>query len=828
MIRHLAGILTLVLVATAGSLQAQNPAARPGGPPGAPPAGAGQLRGTAVEAESGQAVPGVSVAVRSARDSSIVAGAFAREDGTFRVMGLQPGSYFARISAIGFAPHNTEPFSITPAAATADVGTIRLTRSAILLEEVQVTAERSAMVIEPDRNAYRAQDVAPAASNASDVLAATPSVEVDADGKVSLRGNENVAVQINGRPAPIRGAQLGAYLKQLPASVIDRVEVVPTPSARHDPEGMAGIINIVMKQNTDLGLSYGFTLGASPQQRYNASGNAGYQAGKLTLFGSYGFNADQRPVTGINERERFDALGASVFLTEQDVDGENSFGGHNVNFTADYRLSQRNTLSNALAFNLRRFGDESRSAWHEFDGDRNPVDRFDRVRDTDNRGLMLDYTLAFKRTIEPRRHELGSEIRFNYAKDDDATDLWRQGPPGSSTAPYERERNEVDASTRTLTAQLDYTRPLAERSKLETGYRGNARWMERDYDVRRDALGSGDWEPSPFSNTFEMDETTHAVYGVVSHGLGKFELQGGLRGEYTDREFSLTSAGESYPHSYGSLFPSGVVSYQLSEGQQVKASYSRRIRRPNTQELNPFPVFFDAQNVFIGNPDLSPEYTDAFELAYNQQGRLGTFQVTPFYRRTSNIIRFIIDTDAEVDGRPVSTVSFQNLATGNSWGTDLNGSLRLGPRLNGFAGFNVFKMVTEGGSETSLSSDAVTWSARVNATTQLTEATTLQGFYFYRAPMNVESGRFSAQQMASFTVRQRLNPRSTIALRVSDPFNTMGFRVEAGDQTLWQITERRFGVRALHLTYQYTFGQAPRVRQPQPQQEPQGGGFPGG
>ncbi len=757
-----------------------------------------------------------------------MAGAFAREDGTFRVMGLPPGNYFARISAIGFAPQNTPPFSITPAAQVADIGTIRLTRSTIVLEEVQVTAERSAMVIEPDRNSYRAQDVAPAAANASDVLAATPSVEVDADGRVSLRGNENVAVQINGRPAPIRGAQLGAYLKQLPATVIDRVEVVPTPSARHDPEGMAGIINIVLKQNTDLGLSYGFTLGASPQQRYNASGNVGYQAGKLTLFGSYGFNSDQRPVTGINDRERFNSSGDPMFITEQDVDGEASFGGHNVNLTGDYRLSQRDVLSNALAFNFRRSGDESFSAWREFDGDRSLLDRYDRIRDSDNRGLMLDYTLAFKRTFEARRHELGSELRFNYSKDDDVTDLWRQGPPESSTAPYELERNEVDALTRTLTAQLDYTRPLAERSKLETGYRGNARWMDRDYEVRKDELGDGGWEPSPLSNTFEMNETTHAVYGVASHGLGKFELQGGLRGEYTDREFSLTSTSERYPHRYGSVIPSGVVSYQLAEGQQLKLSYSRRIRRPGPQELNPFPVFFDAQNVFIGNPNLSPEYTDAYELAYNRQGRLGTVQVTPFYRRTSNIIRFIIDTDSEMDGRPVTTVTFQNLATGNSWGTDLNGSLRLGPRLNGFAGFNVFKMVTNGGSETSLSSDAVTWTGRVNATTQLTPATTLQGFYFYRAPMNVEGGKFSAQQMASFTLRQRLNPRSTMSLRVTDPFNTMGFRVEVGDKNVWQVTERKFGGRAVHLTYQYSFGQAPRVRQPQPQQEPQGQGFPGG
>ncbi len=821
-------VLALVVAGATSPGAAQTPGApRPGAQ--APAPAAGEVRGTVVESESGAPVAGATVAVRSRRDASLVTGANVRDDGAFRIRGLPPGTYYLRVAAIGFSAQSSADFTIAPGALIADAGSVRLERAAIVLENVEVTAERPTVVIEPDRNSYRAQDVAPAASSASDVLAATPSVEVDADGRVSLRGNENVAVQINGRPAPMRGAQLGAYLRQLPANVLERVEVVPTPSARHDPEGMAGIINLVLKQNTDLGLSGGFTLSASPSNRYNVGGNLGYQAGALTLFGTYGFNADERNVFGVNERERLDAFGDPIAVTEQDVDGETTNGGHNTNLTVDYRLNERDVLSNALAMNVRRSTDGSLSKYTELDASQTPVDRYDRLRDSDVDGFMLDYTLAFKRTIEARRHELGAELRFNRTKDDDQTNLWRQQPPGfGSSSPFEVERNVTDALTRQLTAQFDYTRPLGERSKLETGYRGNARWLERDYTSMKDVAGDGSFVRGDLSNAFELDEQVHAVYGVLSQGVGRFELQGGLRAEHANREFTLAEPSERYPYRYGSLFPSAVASYSLDDASQLKFSYSRRIRRPGTQELNPFPVFFDAQNVFIGNPELNPEYTDAVELGYNRSTRMATVQVTPFYRRTSNVIRFIINTNDEVDGREVTSVTFQNLATGNSWGTDVNGSLRLGPRLNGFAGFNIFKLVTEGGSESTLSSDAVTWSARVNATTQVTPTLTLQGFYFYRAPQKMERGSFSSQQMASFTLRQRLSQRSTLALRVSDPFNTMGFSVRAREGNVVQFTTRKFDVRAVHLTYQFSYGQAPRVRQPRPEQQEAPVGFPGG
>ncbi|HVF39427.1 MAG TPA: TonB-dependent receptor [Gemmatimonadaceae bacterium] len=827
--RMLAAALAITLAVGNNPLNAQAPGPQGAGPQ-QPPAGVGEVRGT-VSDEANAPLSGASVAVRSKATSALVAGAFVRPDGTFRVTGLPPGTYIVRVTSMGFGPKSSEEFTITPATAQANVGTLKMGRVAVALQGVEVKAEREAVTIEPDRNSYRAKDVAATANNASDVLDAVPSVQVDGEGKVSLRGNENVAIQINGRPAPIRGPQLAAYLKQIPATIVERIEVVPTPSARYDPEGMAGIINIVLKQNADLGMSGGFTLAsATAAGRYNGSGNVANQTGPWTLFSSYGFNSDDREIVGINDRERYNALRTPLSITEQDILGQDGAAGHNFTTNLDYKINNRDLLTNAIALNLLNATRNTVSEYTELTGSRSLLDRYSRIRDADVKNLVIDYTLAFKRTLVPRKHELSTEIRFNRAKEDENTNLWRQSLSNPASR-VESELNDTDALTQSVNAQLDYTRTLAERTKLESGYKGTGRWLDRDFLVRKDPLGTGSWAPSDLSNDFSFDEQVQAAYGVLSHGVGKFELQGGLRAEYASRDFTLKKSDESYPFSYTSLFPSAVVNYKVSDATQAKIAYSRRIRRPGTQELNPFPVYFDNQNIFLGNPQLNPEYTDAIELGLTKNGKLGTLQLSPFFRHTADVIRVNINTADTFEGREVTSISFQNLATSNSYGTDVNGQLRLGKKFTGFGSFNVFKMVTDGGSESSLGSNAVTWSTRWSSTVQVTPMLTFQGSYFYRAPMKIERGEFGAAQMANLSLRQKImQEKATISFRVQDPFNTMGMKIKTGDDNVMQFTERKFGVRAAFLTFQYNFGQAPRIRQPRPEDnQPQPStGFPSG
>lgn len=804
-------------------IHAQNP-----GQPAAAqqvPVANGEIRGVVTDTASKTPVQHASISVRSKRDSALVAGAIANDDGTFHIQGLRPGVYRVRATSIGFAPR-TQEVTIAPADPSASL-TFNLSRVAVNLTGVEVVADRPVMTVEPDRNAYRAKDVAPAAANASDVLENVPSVQVDGEGKISLRGNENVAIQINGRPAPIRGPQLVAFLKGIPANIVEKIEVIPNPSAKYDPEGMAGIINIALKQNADLGVSGGVTASGYQAGRYNASSNLGYQSGPLTTFTSVGVNSDDRGLTGFNDRELVNASGSPTSYTLQDILGQTRNDGQNFTTSVDYKLNKRDLLSNSLTINHRTGSEATNNGYTDLNATRTLLDKYDRVRNSSSRSLLFDYDVTLKRTLEPKTHEISTELRYNRSDDSDLTKLWRSSLISAGRTEFETD--DTDGLTQQLTGQVDYMKMFAPRTKLEAGYKGNLRWLDRNYLVQKDALGTGQWVKSNLSNDFEFDENVEALYGVLSQGYGNFDLQGGLRAEYANRDFHLTNPSQRYPFSYTSLFPSGVVSYKVSDVTNLKASYSRRIRRPGTQELNPFPTFFDVQNVFIGNPNLNPEYTDAIELGWTRTGKLGLIQLSPFYRRTTNVIRVDINTKDTIDAREVTTVSFKNLATSNSWGTDLNASLRLGPKLNGFAGFNLFKMVTDGGSTSALSSDAVLWAVRFNATSQVTKTLSLSGNYFYRGPMNIEKGRFWPFQQTNFAIRQKLNGDQMImSLRFVDPFNTTHMKIRIGDNNLTQVTERAFGVRGTFLTFQYNFGQAPKIRVPRPEDQPAAPSFPSG
>jgi ferric enterobactin receptor len=547
------------------------------------------------------------------------------------------------------------------------------------------------------------------------------------------------------------------------------------------------------------------------------------------INGAYGFNADDRSIIGINDRQRFDPSGSTLDFQNQDIDGATKNGGHNFTGNIDYKLGDKDVVSNSLTANRRHGNDAALAGYEDLDANQAFLDRYVMDRNTKSRGLTWDNSLSWKHTIQPRTHELSTEVRFNRSRDETNMLLWRepQNPDGSSAgSPIQGETDGTDMLTRQLTAQADYTRPLWAKSKLESGVKETRRWFDQDFLVYKDALGDGNWALSNLSNTFAFDEQVHAGYGVLSQSVGKFDLQGGLRAEWASRNFALANA-QAVPYDYHSLFPSGVIMYKPSEQTQLKVSYSRRIRRPGTQELNPFPVFFDQQNVFIGNPRLNPEYTDAIELGASKTGQLGSIQLSPFYRHTKDVIRVDINTADTVDGREVTSVSFQNLDKSDSWGTDLNGNLRLGPKLNALAGFNVFKMVTDGGSQSALGSNAIAWSARLNATTQLNPTVILQANYFYRGPMKIEKGKFSQFQMMNLTVRKKLDgDNMSVAVRFADPFNQMKFRIKAGDDNLEQITTRQFGVRATYFTFQWNYGKPPKVRLPQQDQPPPAPVFP--
>lgn len=794
-----------------------------------PPAGAGapgaaqqpnlQLKGRITDT-LGTPIARASVTLRVKANNLTIAGAIARDDGSFLIENLRPGTYQIRAVYIGYAPV-IQDIQLKPDVPVLDLGVARLAPISVTLERVAVTEERPTVITEPDRSSYRARDVAPGAANASEVLEHTPQVQVDQDGKVSLRGNENVVVQVNGRPTPMRGTQLTSFLKSLPANTVDRIEVIPNPSAKYDPEGMAGIINIALKSNVDLGLSGSVNSAVSTTERWNGSGNLGYQSGAWTTFISGGIVSDTRSPEGINDRDRYDAANALISSTNQDLSFTPRHSGQNLNATVDYKLNSRDVLSNALMLNRRGMKEDMMTAYEELDGSGSTVATYARPRNMRATGWTADYDVALKRTLTPREHELSTEWRVNRSADDNNT-LQSVMPTTSSTS-YTDGRYEVNEQAFTsFTGQIDYMKANTKaRRKIETGWKSQLRGLDRDYNLTVDDAGDGTWVVDPESNILEFDEGVHAVYGILSQGVKKWDLQAGLRAEYATRDFKLS--GSNYPYNYRSWFPSAVALYNISQATQAKASYSRRIRRPGTQELNPFPVWFDAGNVFFGQPDIAPEYTDSYDFGLTKTGSKGMLQLSPYYRHTSNVIRIVINTTDTVDSREVTSVSFKNLATSNSYGTDLTGQYKPSPKFSVLTNFGVFKQVTDGGSTSALGSNAIGWMGRVNTTAELSSRFVGTAGYFYRAPMKIENGEFGAQHSANVALRYKINgDKESIMLRVNDPFATLRFRVLAGDDKVIQLTERNPHIRFVFLSYQRNFGRPPRVRQVAP--ESTGGG----
>lgn len=767
----------------------------------------GEVRGTVVDDDTGEPLASATVALWSVRDSSLVTGVVADVNGAFVIDQLFPGRYYAKVSFLGFLPETIDGIALPRDAPKRDLGTIRLQPDAQQLEGIEVTSQRETVEFGLDRTVYNTRDqVVTAGGSASEVLQNIPSVEVDIDGKLSLRGNQNVAVQINGKPAPVRGDFLATFLQQLPGDAIERIEVIPNPSAKYDPDGMAGIINIVLKQDADLGLSGGVTVGAATGDKYNASGNVNFQRGKFSLYTSYGFRYDDRTSLGENLREDF--FRNPTTILDQDNDGIRNRVSHLLSANTDYRLSDKGTLSASALVTLRQGSDEEAVAYlFQNAADGSQLNVYNRGTDGDEDGFNMDYSLGYKHIVTPREHEFSADLRYNHSAEDDF-ELFNQQYTlldGNPSDLLIRQQTTLDALTDEGELQVDYVRPLG-RFALEAGGKSTLRRLDNTFYSESFDADLGVFQPDVnLNNAFIYDEQVHAVYGILSTDLGAFSVQGGLRAEQAFTDFSLETTNEAFDNNYFSLFPSAFVSYKLTEGSQLKASYSKRINRPRTRQLNPFTSFDDPLNLRVGNPALNPEYTHAFEVGYQWFNRIGSLSLTPFFRRTVDTIERFKSLDP---GTGVSTLTFRNFDTRDSYGAEVVGSLRLGQKINSFASFSAYRVVTDASNVgDDLSNNAFSWSVRGNVSWQVRRGLDVQAFAFYRAPFEIAQGRISSFFITNFAVRQQLmGDKASLSLRLSDPFDQMRFRFEIADQFYAQESFRKRESRVLYLTFTYNFG----------------------
>ena len=799
------GAWVLVLAASPAAAQ-QNGSPREAGPragsPARPPLGAAPsvLMGTMVDETNGRPLQAAPVEVRTVAESALVGGALTDASGRFRIEGLPAGSYFLRATMLGYAPARLDDI-VLEAGSVKQLDPVRLRVSAVTLEGLSVTTERSAVRLEVDRTVFSARNLPSAAGgNATDVLRNVPSVDVDADGQVSVRGSSDVVIQINGRTAPFTGDALALYLKQLPAGTIDRVEVVPNPAAKYDPEGMAGIVNIVLRQNTDLGLSAAVTMAGSSSDRFNGSGTVGYQEGRFNFAGMYAVNSDLRRPSGFMERWNLAGSNAGESILQDSRTRQESLG-QSVMGSMDFKIRPATTLSlqasgntngnDALTVNdFRVFASEEASAriWSSATG-------------TDREMQSGEVTLGLKHVPAAGRDEVSFEARVS-----GSADAW-DARYGDAVLAELREVTRNETSNRDASLQVDATRTLAG-FKIETGGRAEQRLIGTD--LLRQPLAGTSGEAG--GNAFDYDTRIFAGYLQTSRSVGPVSLQGGLRLEHADTRFDLLTVSEAYDNRYTSLYPSASAMLDLGAGRSVRVGYSRRVQRPRTSQLNPFPLQDDSLSLLVGNPELLPQYTNSLDLTLQTVGSRGTLQVAPFHRTTTNLIRHYKTVNPESG---ISTTTFRNFDRSSEFGVDVTATGRFWGRLSGMVGTNVAQVTTNAQSlQAGLESQALAWSVRSNASLRLGPSTDLQAFVMYRAPRKIEQGEMRSFMVSNLSLRQRiLDGKGDVVLRVSDPLGRMNFGFYTADEIHEQDFLRRIDARNVTLSFSYAFGKPPRMRQ---------------
>jgi outer membrane cobalamin receptor len=792
------------LVLFASTLFAQQPAT------GSP----GRIGGV-VLSDAGQPLTSAAVTIRNATDSATVAGGMTSKDGRFRIDGLPIGRYLVRITHIGFKPHNVVNVEVTAAEPSAELGQMKLSVAAIDVAGVEATATKSPVIVEADRTIHDTKDmVAAKGGKAVDVLRSVPELEVDMNGKVTMRGNQSVEIHINGRKAPLRGDALTNYLQQMPGDRISKVEVIPNPSAKHDPEGSGGIVNIVMKDNADLGLSGSVSLNGSSRMHRGGGARINYQKGRFTLFTGGNFNFHDN--TSSNYDLRRNLLASPITLFEQNGSSDNSGYWNGVDLTTEFKVGKQAHFW----LNGSTWGNGSENAnltaYGIMTDDRALLDSYDRFNRSEWSWRSGDVSTGFKQVFQPMKHELTIDLRRYFGGS--ANENRIRKTLADATAPIELTYTDLDQDNAETSLSADYTRPLG-KGKMDLGARLAGRG--NDYDNATEIFADETvTEPtSEARNFYQYDERFNSIYVTGSHPYKKFGFTAGLRAEFATTEFVLPTTGETFSNEYHTLFPSATVSYDFGKGLTARVNYGKRIGRPWPDILNPYVPVTDPLNRRVGNPHLKPNYTHSITADLSKVGTRGTLRLAPYYRTTVNQWMDI----KRVDSAGVSTVTWENVARVQTFGTSLTASLRPTPtgRLSGSTTFNMFRELRDAGNLTSDYINAATrWSANANAQFKIDDNTNVQTNFNYNPPRTLLQGKMSAMIWNSIGLRRQfMEKKASLNLNVNDPFDLSRWNFTTNDRTHEQLSKTTWKNRQASLSFTYNWGKPPEQQSRRQSQE---------
>ena len=756
----------------------------------------GRLLSGLIVDERSNPIPYASVVIRSKSDSTFLRGTASDLNGKFELQ-LRPGKYDVTVSFISYQ-NNTSDIDLTQS--DLDLGTIRLEPKTELLDEAVVKAEKSYMELKLDRRVYNVgKDPNNVGSNAQEILETVPSVQVDVDGTVSLRGSSNVRILIDGKPSGLTGISTQDALRQIPGNLIDKIEVVTNASAKYDAEGDAGILNIVLKKDQRSGLNGSFEVNAGYPHNYGSSANINYRKGKINFFTGVGVQYRQRPGTGKSFQQFF--LEDTSFSYERTRNQTRGGLSGNGRFGIDYFINNKTSLTASGLYSRGWNDNTSDLKYTDIDENGTATQVVLRTEDEHEVQQNIEANMNFRRTFKNEDQVLTADVKWFLSQDNENGDLSETG-----TDYLLSQRTDNTENERNWLFQTDYVHPFTEHVRMETGLKATLRRIDNDYQVQQQNDTNDVWETlSAFDNNFIYTENVYAAYFIASGKIKKFSLQGGLRAEYSDITTELIKTNERNRLGYISFFPSAHLSYEFPHGNSIQLSYSRRIGRPRFRDLIPFSSLSDNRNFRMGNPNLNPVFTHSAEIGHLKTWDKGTLLSSVYYRHNDGIVEHI----SRSDSTGLITMFPVNLSTENATGLEFSFSYNLFKWWRATLNANAFYSITNGKYEEQLFY-AETFSATGRLTSKWTvkKKVDIQTSFMYHAPRNTPQGKnLSMYSWDVGLAMDVLKGNGTLTLSARDLLNSRRRRWEVNTPTLVSTNDFLWSSRQFVLSFSYRLNQ---------------------
>lgn len=772
----------------------------------------GKISGIIIDEKTKQPIEYAAVSLLNKKDEQVINGTVTDSKGQFLLEKISPGFYKLKISFIGYETKFIDSIRINPKTPSADLGKISVSVTELTTEDILVEDEKPEFETKIDRKVFNVQkNIISQGGTALDVLQNIPTVNVDIDGNISLRGSSNITILIDGKPS---GLGTASKLQQIPASSIESVELITNPSAKFNPEGMSGIINIILKKNTMSETSALFMLGVGTRDKYNAGLNLNYKRNGWLLNGVYSYRKGRTPWDGTNLRQNFSE--DSSYSLNQFMNSWMNMEMHLGKMGIEYLLDKYNSFSITSTLNIMGNSSWENIFFNELHASGVLTNTYNRITNGTRNSINLDGNLNYLHKFSKPGHTLTADFNISTSEDKDSA-LYSQEAGITTTS----ELQKTNSTGKNIIAifQSDYTHPFSKDFKIETGYKYSLNHTDDDYIFQNYIDSLQLWETDPgVTNRFKYKEQTHAFYATYSRAINNLGFQIGLRLEQTFMNSELVTTTNKYDRNYFSFFPSIHISQKFPDLHEVQLSYSRRIKRPRYHELNPFTEYSDPLNVRTGNPDLKPEYINSFELGYSKFWEDVTIITTAYYRYNTDVIyRY-----RTVDTAGKSVTSFTNISNTSSYGFEIISKLKLFEIMSITANTDIYQIALDASNLNTEQPKKDKFNYNFRASFDITPIKDVKDFQIqlsgmYRSPVPMPQGTRIEMYWVDFGMKKDFfDGALSLGFNIQDIFDTRKFGVNISDYNYNSEVRRKRESQIATLIISYKIGKMTEQRKKPP------------